>query len=1085
MLRTPLRFAISLALLGSGLAQGAEGDTRLLRFPDVSKAEIVFAYGGDLWIAGRDGGEARRLTALAGQELYPKFSPDGTQIAFSAEFAGTRQVYVMPAAGGPPRQLTWYSDVGPMPVRGGTDYRVLDWTPDGKHVVVRMNRLPYDERSGKPYLVPVDGGMETPMVIPESGGGMHSPDGKSFVYTPIDRDFRGWKRYRGGRAQDVWVYDLARNTSRQITDFRGTDHQPMWIGDTIYFVSDRDQTLNLYSTTPTGGEAKELTQFRDFDILWPSAGPDAIVYENGGQVWRYDVGSGRNQRVPITVRADLAETQPRWVKVAANIESFDLAPHGERAVFGARGEVFTVPAKNGEPRNLSHTPTAREIAVSWSPDGRQIAYLSDASGEYEIYVRNQDGTGEPRRVTTDGDVWRFNPLWSPNGKYLAYGDKSQRVRIVEVANGATTEVDRSNQNDITDYTWSPDSRWLAYSKTGESNQPAIWAYSLERKRAMALTDGSTQDTNPAFDPKGRYLYFLSNRDYNLTNSAYEANYLYTDATRIYAAPLRPDAPSLDPLKSDEVAVGDGGGKKDAKAEGGESPVKIEIDAASFARHVVALKAPAANYQALSATADAVFFLAPPAGGGPAALKRYGLEDGKAEDVIGKGVTGYALGADGKNVLVRRGDEFAVMEAKADRDFDKSKLSFEHLELRIDPRVEWQQQYVDAWRIVRDWEYDPGVHGGIARWNAIRDRYQALIPHLSQRADLDYVFHEIAGEANSGHVYVQGAPGGGVKREPGGMLGAELVADASGYFRIAKIYPGQNWDGATRSPLTEAGVDVAEGSYLIAVDGVDARSVKNVYALFERKGERVVELKVNGRPSAEGARTVRVKTLDDERSLRYLDWVATKRAMVDKLSGGRIGYIHVPNTAVEGNRELAKGYAAYAHKDALIIDDRYNGGGFIPDRMIELVARKPLNYWKRRGIEPQATPLLSHRGPKAMLVNGLSSSGGDAFPYYFKKLKLGPVIGTRTWGGLIGISGNPPLADNGTILASTFRFMDTDNRWAVENEGVSPDVEVVDRPELIAAGKDPSIEKAVEMLLEDLRRNPPGRIEAPPAPTEFK
>src|SRR5436190_4074549 len=450
-------------------ALAADGDTRLMRFPDISQREIVFTYAGDLWSAPRTGGDARRLTSFPGQELYPKFSPDGNWIAFSSEHTGTREVFVMPSAGGEARQLTWYADIGPMPPRGGTDYRVLDWSPDGKNIVVRMNRLGYDERSGRPYLVPFAGGMETPMPIPESGGGMYSPDGKSFVYTPIDRDFRSFKRYRGGRAQDVWVYDLAQNQSRRLTDFRGTDAQPMWIGDTIYFASDRDPTMNLYAMSPQGGEARKLTTFDTYDVLWPSAGPDAIVFENGGQIWRYDVAAGKAARVPITVRADLPETVPTWQKLAGQIESFDIAPHGERVVFGARGEVFTVPAKDGEPRNLSRTPGAREISVSWSPDGKQIAYLSDASGEYEIYVRNQDGSGAPRRVTTDGGIWRFNPVWSPDGKKLAYGDKLERVRIVDVATGATTDVGQSKQEDITEYTWSPDSRWLVYNMSDESH----------------------------------------------------------------------------------------------------------------------------------------------------------------------------------------------------------------------------------------------------------------------------------------------------------------------------------------------------------------------------------------------------------------------------------------------------------------------------------------------------------------------------------------------------------------------------------------------------------------------------------------
>ena len=1087
----------SVILLGASVCAHAAADdglTRLLRYPDVSKTQIAFDYAGDIYVVGRDGGVAQRLTSHEGEELYPKFSPDGQWIAFSAEYSGTREVYVMPASGGAPRQLTFYSDVGAMPFRGGTDYRVLDWTPDGKNVVVRMNRVPFDERGGRPYLVPVEGGMETPLAVPETGGGALSPDGTKFVYTPIDADWRGWKRYRGGRAPDVWIYDLKANTSLQLTNFRGMDMQPSWVGDAVYFASDRDGTLNLYSIAPTGGEAKKLTDFHDFDVLWPSGGPDAVVFENGGQIWRTDAGTGQTLKVPIQVRGDTPHALPQFKKVAANIESFSIAPHGERAVFGARGEVFTVPAKDGEVRNLSRTPEAREINVTWSPDGRSIAYLSDASGEYEIWVRAQDGSGAPRQVTHDGDVWRFQPIWSPDSKRLAYADKKQRVRIVDVADGHTVDVDHSDRDDITEYTWSPDSSWLAYTKTSDSRLPSIWVYSLASGKPRQLTSSAFGSSSPAFDPKGRYIYFVSNRDYNLTFSAYEFNYLYTDAAKLFAAPLAADGPALNPPKSDEASTsaapapkGDDAKKKDEKPKSEPGPAKVRIDFDGFDRRVVALNAPGGNYVGVAANAEAVFYLSGNPQQGGLALKMYSLEDGKAEDVVGKGVTGYELSEDGKKILVRTASGAAIVDAKADRDVSKSALALDKLELKIDPRTEWRQEYADAWRILRDWFYDEGNHGGRERWNAIRARYAPLVDSLASREDLNYIFHEIAGELNSGHVYVERGASDDDKpaRKPGGMLGAEIVSDRSGNFRIAKVFEGENWNPATRSPLTEAGVNVGAGEFILAVDGVDAKSVKNFYALLEGKADRVVDLKVAKDAGGAGARTVKVKTSASERGLRYLDWVASRRAMVDRLSAGRIGYIHVPNTAVEGNRELAKGFAANAHKDALIVDDRYNGGGFIPDRMIELLARKPLNYWKRRGVEPQATPLLSHDGPKAMLINGLSSSGGDAFPYYFHKLKLGPLIGTRTWGGLIGISGNPSVADGGQILAATFRFMDTDGHWAVENEGVSPDIEVIDRPESIAAGHDPSLEKAVDVLLDELKKNPPHEPKAPAAPTEFR
>ncbi len=1084
-LSVPTALGLGLILSASAMAQST---TKLLRFPDIQGDRITFVYGGDIYVVNATGGTALRLTSHAGRELYPKLSPDGSQIAFSGEYNGTRQVFVIPSGGGEPRQLTWYNDVGPMPPRGGTDNRVLDWTPDGKHIVVRMNRLPYDERGGQPYLVPVDGGLEVPMVVPETGGGMLSPDGSKFVYTPIDRDFRSWKRYRGGRAQDVWIYDLTANTSLQLTDNRATDHQPMWVGDTVYFVSDRnDKTLNLYAMSPQGGEARKVTQFTDYDVMWPSAGRDAIVFEQGGAIWRFDPATGQSAEVPIRVTGDLPDTQPHYVKAADFVESMDIAPGGERVVFGARGEILTVPAKNGEPRNLSLTPDAREHSASWSPDGQWIAYLSDASGEYEIYVRAQDGQSEPRRLTTDGDIWRFAPVWSPDSGKLAFGDKKQRLQILDVKSGRLSLAGTGTHDDLVQYTFSPDSRWLAYTKTNASRNSSIWLYSIDSNQATQLTSDDTSESDPVFDPKGRYLYFLSNRDYNLAFSAYEFNFLYRDATRIYAATLADDGPGLYAPKSDEAGdvarkAQEDAAKAKPSGEKPAAPAPLRIDIEGFNQRVIALAAPSGNYNGLAANADGVFYVSTGAPQQGTELMFLGLENDSKPTSVSKIAGGYRLSADGKKLLLRRGSEFAVVDAKPDQKFDDAKLPIGTMELRIEPKREWQQMYVDGWRILRDWFYDPGMHG--QDWDAIRARYQAWIPYVSTRDDLNHVLQEIAGEANAGHVYVQGGDTTVVPRKPGGLLGADLVADPSGYVRIRKIFPGENWEPRTRSPLTQPGVDVDEGEYIIAINNVSTRDVDNVYRLLENTAEQVVTLRVNRSAQASGSREVRVRTIASETALRYLDWVQSRRRLVDELSGGRIGYIHVPNTAEEGSREMFKGMTAYSAKDALIIDDRYNGGGFIPDRLIELLSRQPLNYWKQRGLEPNATPLLSHRGPKAMLANGLSSSGGDALPYYFKKLKLGPVIGTRTWGGLIGISGNPALADNGVVLAATFSFMDTDNRWAVENVGVPPDIEVIDRPELIAAGRDPSIERAVQELLAELQRNPPKPVVAPPAPTQF-
>lgn len=1058
------------------IAQAAIADeTRLLRFPDIHEDRVVFVYAGDLYIASTNGGIAIRLTSHDGLELYPKFSPDGSQVAYSAEYNGTRQVYVISSAGGTPRQLTWYNDVGPMPPRGGTDYRVLDWTPDGDHVLVRANRLPWGIRMGRYHLVPANGGDESPLEIPEGGGGMFSPDGTKIVYTPMDREFRTWKRYRGGRAQDVWIYDLENSTSTQLTDNPATDHQPLWVGDDIFFTSDRDYTLNLYRYTAEGAEA--VTTHDDFDVLWASAGPRAVVYENGGWLYRFDPASGESRKLAITVGGDRPATLPKVVEGADFIESADLSPAGNRVLVTARGDVFSVPAKDGPIRNITRTPQAREIEATWSPDGQQVAYLSDASGEYEVWVRPVGG-GDAKRVTNDGAIWRFAPVWSPDSGMLMFGDKKQRLNVVDVDNGRVTVVDSSVHNDITDYSWSPDSRFVTYVKNNDLRIGSVWVYSLDDERAHQVTSAMTNESEPVFDPQGRYLYFLSSRDHDLQFSSIEFNYMVTNSTRVYAAQLNADQPALFLPKSDEVAQNGDDDEDEDNGESNDAEVVVRIDFDGIEDRVVALQDEGGNYSNLLPAAKGPVYVA--TDGDDNKVVMFNLDDEEEATVL-EGVADFSLSANGEKVLFSANGALGIADLAPEQDASEGRLDLDNMELLVDPKVEWRQMYVDGWRILRDWFYDPNMHG--QDWNAIRAKYEPLVEHVAHRADLDYIFGEIAGEMNAGHIYVQSGDQPAVERRSGGLLGAE-VERAGDAYRIARVFKGEAWHTEFYSPLAAPGVDVSAGDYIIAVNGVAASDVQNFYQLLENTGGDVVSLTVNDRPTARGNRDVLVRTVTSETQLRYLDWVEDRARRVAELSGGRIGYVHLPNTAGDGNRELFKRFLPQMNKDALIIDARYNGGGFIPDRMIEIVSRTPLNYWKRRGLEPDATPLFSHTGPKATLINGLSSSGGDAFPYYFKKLGLGPLIGTRTWGGLIGISGNPSLADGGILLASTFRFLDTDNEWAVENEGVSPDIEVVDRPELVAAGQDPTLEAAVRYLLAELEKTPPAKVDAPPAPTDF-
>ncbi len=1063
--------------------------TRLLRQPDIHQDQVAFVYGGDIWIASVAGGDARRLTSDEGLEYFPKFSPDGRWIAFTGEYSGSRQVFVISADGGQPRQLTFYNDVGPLPPRGGIDNRILDWTPDGKNILFNPHRLPWSDRMPAHYVIPAEGGMETALAIPEGSGGSYSADGKRLAYTPIEREFRTWKRYRGGRAQDVWIFDLTTNKAEQLTKTPNTDNQPVWIGDTIYFTSDRPAEggneagkLNLWAYDLKTKQQRKVTNHTDFDVLWPSGDRSQVVYEAGGYLYRFD--GTKSERIPIRVYGDFRQTVPYFQNVRENIDEYVLSPTGARALFVARGDLFTVPAKEGEIRNETQTPGIRERDVAWSPDGKWLSYLSDRTGEYEIYVRPADGTTE-RQLTSGSKGWNSLPRWSPDSKTLAFSNKDTDLQVVDVASGKVTQVDKDPFGDINQYRWSPDSKWIAYTKLNEARFSSIYVYSLPEAKAYKLTSGTTNDAEPVFDPKGRYLYFTSNRDFNLTFSAWEFNYVYTDPTRVYVGVLAADGPALFLPQSDEekATAPPPPAPEEKKAEEKKADEKkpeavvVKIDPVGFENRLRAIPGPSGNYGTLDAAANGVFYLS--GDGERRSLKFYNIDDRKEETVLENNVRGYELSANREKLLAQVGNNYVIVAAKPGQKAD-SPLKLDRMEMKIDPKAEWAQMFTDAWRILRDWFYDPGMHG--LDWNGIREKYGQLVPFVAHRADLDYIFGELAGEVNAGHVYVGSPDGLSVPRVDNGLLGAEIVAD-SGYYRVKHIFPGENWHEQFRSPLTETGVNVKEGDYILAVDGKSTRGVDNFYRLLENKANRVVSLLVNAKPDTVGARTEKVRPVKKETNLRYLDWVASRRAYVEKASGGRIGYIHLPNTGAEGNRELVKGFYPQVDKDALIIDDRYNGGGFIPDRMIEMLDRPVLNYWVRRGEIPTATPAYAHIGPKVMLINGYSASGGDALPYYFRKRKLGTIIGTRTWGGLIGISGNPSLMDGGSISAPTFRFMDTEGMWAVEGVGVPPDIEVVDHPDLVVRGHDPSLEAAVKLLMDELAKSPPKKVVVPPVTVE--
>ncbi len=1074
---------VCLFICGLTALAAPHGYTRLMRYPDISKDNVVFSYGGDLWLCPRSGGVARRLTAHPGDELYPKFSPDGKWIAFTGEYDGNQDVYVIPVEGGEPRRLTFHpsNDI------------VLGWTADSKRILFRSDRYSVSNRYTKLFLVSLDGGMPEELPIPRASLSSLSPDGNHIAFLPTSQEFRYWKRYRGGWSPAIGIYDLKNNKYQELPKTKGMDLFPMWHENSIYFISDRNGVMNLYRYDLHSKETARLSDYTEYDIKWPSLGSDAIVYENGGLLYFLDISTGRISNVPVEVNSDDIQARAEIKHVGNNIGSSGLSPSGIRAVFEARGNIFTVPVEYGSSRNLTNSSSVHELNPVWSPDGKWIAYLSDRTGEYEVYIRPQEGAAEIR-ITADGGVYRYGPIWSPDTQKLLYWDKKQRLWYVDVDEKKPVLIDTGEEGPINGGAWSPDALWVAYNKPNRRGSEVlkangfIYLYSIEQKKSFPISNGFYSDSEPQFDQNGKYLYFISRRFLYPSAGQFDTRrYNYYASDGIFAVTLRADDVSPFGPQSDEENAADrldSEHSKEKKHEG-KAVMRFRIETDGIQSRVAAAPIPAGSYKGLQARQNKFLYMSVPMEATqmtlPLPLPRSVLhvfDVTKREDkVLLEGIDNYDLDTDGGKVLYHVGDKFGVVDAVPGKaKVGDGQLNTQDLQMRVDPRQEWRQIFHEAWRIERDFYWDPAMGG--ADWERIGKRYESLLPWVVDRSDLNYVIGEMIAELSTSHVYVEGGDQPERKHIGVGLLGVDFDVNG-GFYRLKKIYLGENWNEQTRSPLTEPGLKVKQGDYLLAVNGVIASPKASIYSYFQNLAGQTITLRVSDKPSADDAWDIIVKPISSEAGVRYLDWIENNRRIVAEATGGRVGYMHVPDTSFAGIAQFDKQLNGQLGTDGMIVDERYNSGGFVPDFYTEKLRRNLLFMISGPDVKDQPWPPVAVYGPKVMIVNELAGSGGDAFPWIFKREKIGPIVGKRTWGGFIAPWRDIPLRDGGSVTAPEFGFWSTDNggEWIVENHGVDPDYDVDQRPDLVVGGHDPQLEKAIELAREALKTYPP----LPPRP----
>ena len=1091
----------------------AQQPDRLLRFPAIYQDQIVFTYAGDLYSVSAAGGVARKLTSHPGYEMFARFSPDGRDLAFTGQYDGNTEVYLMPAAGGEPRRLTITATLNQDDVsdRMGPNNIVMGWKNRSNDIIFRSRMHSFNSFIGRLYQVSLQGDLPVELPLPRGGFCSFSPDDKKLAYNRVFREFRTWKRYRGGMADDIWVYDFESKETTNITNHPAQDIIPMWHHDKIYFLSDRDenQRMNLFVYDLKNKKTKQLTHFTEFDVKFPSLGPNAIVFENAGYIYRYDLPGNKLKKIDIFIHQDRSGARGGIKDVADNVTNYHLSPDGKRAVFGARGDVFTVPAQHGAVRNLTESSGVHERNAQWSPDGRWIAYISDASHEDEIYIAPQDGSGPARQITRQGDTYNYHLTWSPDSKKILWADKRLRLRFVDIETSLITEVDSSDVWEFGDYNWSPDSRWITYAKAELETMNKIYLYSLEQKKSWPLTDGWYEASNPIFSADGKFVFFTSNRDFDPIYSQTEWNHAYRDMSRIYLITLAKDVDSPFKPESDEVSLenhkdekkdpnqqarkdetdqdnnikekdenNDADNDKEEKKNDKKKPdvpeVKVDID--GIRDRIASLPIKASSYFNLYSVTDRLYYLRRGSKDDKTQLLMYDLKEKKEKNLGAAG--GFCISADRKKMLVASDSKYYIVDLPKNKIELKDPLKLSGMEVLLDRKAEWTQIFNECWRQMREFFHVPNMHG--VDWPAVREQYEPLVAYVNHRADLTYIIGEMIGELNAGHTYVGGGDYPKPKKINTGLLGARLERDPnSGYYRIVKILPGQNWDKSLRSPLTEIGVNAAEGDYIITLNGKSTARLENIYELLINKAGKQVALTLNSKPSELNSRNVLVIPIADEENLYYFDWVRTNIEKVTQATGGKVGYIHVPDMDRHGLNEFVKHFYPQVRKKALIIDVRGNGGGNVSPMLIERLRREIAMIEFARNTAPRPDPEAMIYGPMVCLADEFSASDGDLFTYCFKKYQLGKVVGKTTWGGVIGIRGSLPLLDGGFLNKPEFSRYDVEGKeWIIEGKGVEPDIYIDNDPALEYAGIDQQLNKAIEVILEELKTQ---EKEIPPLP----